>query len=205
MGQLVQTLKDPERTGSTKRQFGTCGDVNLRMKIDRVRLRMDVSYRDLAFILHSQPSLPPYSDFPQEYTLQRNFFAAIGADKNWSDWITLGVIAGVERPATLTSPKGIAGAETQGTSTAVIRNNNIDTLITILPPGKKAIPQYALKGTAKLDFARIFSAVFEVFFSYDGNQTRYRRKCDDPDTCPFEYTFGEFQQVGINATLQARF
>jgi len=202
---ITQTLKDPESTGSTTRQAGVAGDVNVRMKIDRIRLRLDLSYRDLAFILHSQPSLPPYSDFPKEYELEPNLFGAIGADKNWGDWLTLGLIAGVEKPATLTSPKGIPGQATEGKSTAVIRNNNIDTLITILPVGKSAIPQTAVKGTAKLDFAKIFSAVFEVFYSYDGNQTRYRRTCDDPDQCPFEYTFGEFNQLGVNATLQARF
>lgn len=202
---MAQTLKDPENTGSTKRQIGMAGDLNFRMKINRYRLRLDLSYRDLAFILHSQPSLPPYSDFPEAYDLEPNYFAAVGGDRNWGDWLTLGVIAGVEKPATLTSPKGIPGAETQGTSTAVIRNNNIDTLITILPAGKEAIPQVAVKGTAKLDFGRIFSAVLEVFYSYDGNQTRYRRACDDPEQCPFEYTFGEFNQLGVNATLQARF
>ncbi len=202
---MAQTLKDPDATGSTKRQLGFAGDVNFRMKINRVRLRLDLSARDLAFILHSQPSLPPYSDFPSEYEIERNYFAAIGIDRNWSDFLTLGVIGGIERPATLTAPKGIPGAETNGTSTAVIRNNNIDTLITILPPGEKAVPQLAVKGTAKIDFARIFSAVLEVFYSYDGNQTRYRRTCADPEICPFEYTFGEFNQLGVNATLQARF
>jgi hypothetical protein len=202
---MAQTLKDPERTGSTKRQLGMAGDINFRMKLDRYRLRLDLSYRDLAFILHSQPSLPPYSDFPDAYTLEPNYFAAVGVDRNWSDFLTLGVIAGIEKPATLTSPKGIAGAETRGTSTAVIRNNNIDTLITILPPGEEAVPQVAVKGSAKVDFARIFSAVLEVFYSYDGNQTRYRRTCADPEQCPFEYTFGEFNQLGVNATLQARF
>jgi len=202
---LAQTLKDPERTGSTKRQFGMAGDLNVRMKIDRYRLRLDLSFRDLAFILHSQPSLPPYSDFPAAYQLEPNYFAALGADRNWSDWLTLGLIGGIEKPATLTSPKGIPGAMTQGTSTAVIRNNNIDTLITILPAGEAAAPQFALKGTAKLDFAKIFSAIFEVFYSYDPNQTRYRRACDDPDQCPFKYDFGEFNQLGVNATLQARF
>lgn len=202
---MTQTLKDPEATGSTTRQLGLAGDMNFRMKINRYRLRLDLSYRDLAFILHSQPSLPPYSDFPEAYDLEPNLFAAVGIDRNWSDWVTLGVIAGVEKPATLTSPKGIPGAETTGTSTAVIRNNNIDTLITILPAGKEAVPQIAVKGSAKLDFARIFSAVLEVFYSYDGNQTRYQRACADPEQCPFEYTFGEFNQLGVNATLQARF
>ena len=51
----------------------------------------------------------------------------------------------------------------------------------------------------------VFSAVLEVFYSYDGNQTRYRRVCSDPDECAFAYDFGEFHQLGVNATLQARF
>jgi hypothetical protein len=204
---LGQTLKDPQATGSTVKQFGMAGDLNVRVKIDRIRLRLDVSYRDLAFILHSQPSLPPYEDFPAAYSTSADYFAAIGADNNWGDWLTLGLIAGVEKPATLTSPKGIPGAETDatGTSTAVIRNNNIDTLITILPAGESAVPQFALKGTAKFDFANMFSALVELFYSYDGNQSRYVRTCSDPQQCPFAYEFGAFNQLGLNATLQARF
>ena len=204
---IGQTLRDPDKTGSTKLQIGKAGDLNVRVKMDRIRLRADLSFRDLAFILHSQPSLPPYSDFPSEYKVKPDLFAAAGIDKNWDDWLTLGVIAGLDMPATLTSPKGIPGATTDamGTSTAVIRNNNIDTLITILPAGEKAAPQVALKGTAKVDFAKVFTAIFELFYSYDPNQTRYERSCSDPDTCPFQYKFGQFNQLGINATLQARF
>ncbi|MDB4960720.1 MAG: hypothetical protein JWP01_719 [Myxococcales bacterium] len=202
---LGQTLKHPEKTGTTTVQKGFAGDLNVRVKIDRVRLRLDLSYRDLAFILHSQPSLPPYSDFPASYEIQPNLFAAIGFDKNWGDWLTLGLIGGVERPATLSTDKGIPGATTTGKSTAVIRNNNIDTLITILPPDESAVPQIAVKGTSKIDFGRIFSAVLEVFYSYDGNQSTYERVCSDPDQCQFKYKFGEFNQLGINATLQARF
>ena len=203
---LGQTLKDPEKIGDTVIQKGYAGDVNIRAKLDRVRLRADLSFRDLAFILHSQPSLPPYSDFPKDYTTKSNFFAAFGADKNWNDWLTLGVIGGVERPATLTSEKGIPGDTTMTTkSTAVIRNNNIDTLITILPEGQKVALQYAVKGTAKIDFGRIFTTVLEVFYSYDPNQTRFAREGDDPDTSNFKYVFGEFNQLGINATLQCRF
>ena len=206
---LGQTLKDPDATGSTVPQLGMAGDLNVRVKIDRIRLRLDLSNRDLAFILHSQPSLPPYEGFPKAYTTSADYFAAVGVDKNWGDWLTLGLIAGVEKPATLTSPKGSpvagGGTDAMGASTAVIRNNNIDTLITILPAGESAVAQFALKGTAKVDFAKIFSALVEVFYSYDGNQTRYVRTCSDPETCPFAYQFGQFNQLGLNATLQARF
>jgi hypothetical protein len=204
---LGQTLKDSDKTGSTKTQIGKAGDVNVRVKLDRIRLRADFSYRDLAFILHSQPSIPTFADFPSAYKVKPNLFASVGADHNWGDWLTLGLIFGVDKPATLTSPKGVPGGATDaaGTSTAVIRNNNIDTLITILPEGKEAVAQIAVKGTVKVDFAKIFSAVLEVFYSYDGNQTHFRRTCSDPDTCPFEYVFGDFNQLGVNATLQARF
>jgi hypothetical protein len=202
---MGQTLKDPARTGSTVVQKGYAGDINVRVKYDRIRLRMDLSYRDLAFILHSQPSLPPYADFPADYKLAPNLFGAVGVDKNWGDWLTLGVIAGVELPATLTTPKGIPGAATVGQSTAVVRNNNIDTLITILPPDTDALPQTAVKGTVKVDFGKIYSAVLEVFYSYDPNQTRFTRQCDDPENCAFEYEPGQYNQLGVNATLQARF
>ena len=202
---IGQTLKDPGKVGSTKVQKGFAGDVNIRVKMDRIRFRADFSARNLAFILHTAPSLPTYSDFPSDYSTTTNFFASAGVDKNWDDWITLGVIVGVDKPATLTSEKGIPGSMSTAKSTAVIRNNNIDTLITILPEGKKAVPQFAIKGTAKLDFGRVFTTVFEAFYSYDGNQTKFEREGSDPEQSNFKYVFGEFNQLGFNATLQARF
>ena len=208
---LGQTLKDPDKTGSTKVQVGKAGDLNVRVMMDRIRLRLDVSYRDLAFILHSVPSLPTYEDFPGVYQVSPDLFAAVGADKNWDDFLTLGVVVGVEKPATLKSPIGIPGGATgtTGTSTAVIRNNNIDTIITILKQGDDAVPQFAMKGTAKLTFGRIYSALLEIFYSYDGNSTRYQRTgCTSDQACPentFQFVHGEFNQLGINATLQARF
>jgi opacity protein-like surface antigen len=208
---MGQTLKDPEKTGATDIQMGMAGDVNVRVMIDRWRLRFDASYRDLAFILHSTPSLPTFEDFPSDYKTSPDLFAAVGLDRNWNDFLTLGAVAGIEKPATLTSPDGIPGGMTGvgGTSTAVIRNDNVNTIITILPAGKDAVPQLAIKGTAKLTFGRIYSALLEVFYSYDGNQTTYQRVgCTSQEACPtapFQYVFGQFNQLGVNATLQARF
>jgi hypothetical protein len=213
---IGQTLKHPEMTGTTTIQKGYAADLNVRVMIDRLRLRFDASYRTLAFILHSQPSLPTYSDFPADYETAPNSSATIGADRNWSDFLTIGAIFGIDKPATLTSEKGVPGGMTGvvGESTAVIRNNNIDTLITILPADCddgagfapcEAVPQLATKGFVKLDFGRVYTALLEVFYSYDGNVTRYRRvDVGDPES-PFEFQFGDFNQLGINATLQARF
>jgi hypothetical protein len=204
---MGQTLKHPEMTGTTTVQKGYAADLNVRVMLDRVRIRFDASMRTLAYILHSQPSLPTYSDFPSEYSVEPDYFMAIGFDRNWNDFLTLGAIFGVDKPATLTSSKGIPGGMTgaSGESTAVIRNNNIDTLITILPVGEKAVPQFAAKGSAKLDFGRIYSAVVEIFYSYDGNVTHYQRIDPNNPESPFEFEFGNFNQLGLNATLQARF
>jgi len=200
---LGQTLKDPENSGSTKIQWGTAGDLNLRAMFDRIRVRVDVQYRDLAFILHSVPSLPTYSDFPMEYDISPNYFAAAGVDRNWGDRLTLGAVLGLEMPATLTSPTGIPGDTTAtGESTAVIRNNGSQTIITVLPAGETAVPQIALKGSAQLDFGDIYAALLDVYFAYDGNQTRLTR--DDPED-QFRYEFGELNQLGVNLTLQAKF
>jgi hypothetical protein len=205
---LGQTLKDPEASGSTKVQWGVAGDVNVRAMLDRYRFRLDLQYRDLAFILHSVPSLPTYSDFPRMYDIKPNFFAAAGVDRNFDDRLTLGAVVGVEMPATLTSPTGIPGDTTAtGETTAVIRNNGQSTIITILPLGDdgepvKAVPQVATKLSAQLDFGEIYSALLDVYYAYDGNQTRLTR--EGPEDL-FEYTFSEFNQLGVNATLQARF
>ncbi len=200
---LAQTLKDPEKTGSTKIQPGIAGDVNIRVMMDRVRLRFDAQYRDLAFILHSVPSLPTYSDFPKQYEIQPNFFAAAGVDKNWNDRLTLGATVGLELPATLTSPTGIAGdTAATGKSTAVIRNNGQQTLITVLPTGESRAAQIAVKGSGQIDFGDIYSALVDVYYSYDPNQTRLKRSGPE-DT--FKYEFGDFNQLGVNITLQAKF
>jgi len=198
-----QTLKDPDVSGGTKMQVGYAGDINTRVKINRTRLRMDLSYRDLAFILHSTPSLPTYSDFPPEYVRTGDFFAAVGADQNFAGTgLTLGLIAGVDMPATLQTPTGaIPGdmVDGMGESTAVVRNEGD---IVVLPPGEDALPQLALKFTGRLDFADSFAALTDVYYVRDPNQTRLVR--DDPES-ELMREFGEFNQLGFNFTLQAKF
>ncbi len=199
---IGQTLKDPERTGSTVVQYGKAWDVNARVKLDHTRFRLDAQVRDLAFILHSTPSLPTYSDFPMEYDKTANYFIAAGADQNFRDQLTLGMVLGLDMPATLTTPTGVIPGDTvggNGTSTAVIRGGDD---ITILPEGESAAPQLAAKFTARLDFAELFASILDVYYTYDPNQTRLRREGPE-DLLTRE--FGEFNQLGVNITLQARF
>lgn len=197
-----QTLKDPTKSGSTKRQWGNAGDVNLRVMYDKIRVRFDASYRDLAYLLHTVPSLPAYQDFAPDYDVAPNYFAALGGDINLFDRLTVGATIGMDKPATLTTPNALPGVTEVGRSTAVVRNNGGTLLITILPEGKKAVPAIATKFTAQLDFGEVFSAIADLYYVRDENTTRLTR--DNPEG-PLMFTFGEFNQLGMNLTLQARF
>jgi hypothetical protein len=182
------------------------------VKLDRWRLRLDLSYRDVAFVLHDQPSTPSIPNLPSLSAFQAlpaanattgDYFGAIGADRNWGDWLTLGLIGGVEKPATVKFPDGVPGMPGGGPVNAVVRSNNVNTLVTLLPTGDSATEQVVVKGTAKLDFARVYSVLVELFYSHDGNQVRDRTACTSLEVCSPEA--GTYNQLGLNATLQARF
>jgi hypothetical protein len=150
--------------------------------------------------------LPTYRDFADVYEIAPNFFAAAGVDHNWQDRYTAGVVVGVELPATLKSPSGIPGDPiAMGESTAVIRNQGSTTLISVLPEGEKAAAQFAAKFTGQIDFGDIFSAIADVYFAYDPNQTRLSRVDPDDEDSLLTYDFGEFNQLGANLTLLAKF
>ena len=203
LSMLGQTLKDPNVTGGTTIQPASAGDVNVRVKYNHTRFRFDAQYRDLGFILHTTPSLPTYSAFPESYERTPNFFVAGGADHHFEDTgLTLGVILGVDMPATLTTPTGTLPGDTvtgSGQSTAVIRGPDS---IAILPEGEDALPQLASKFTGRVDFNEYFAGLVDVYYSYDPNQTRLRRAGPNE---PFERQFGELNQLGFNFTLQSRF
>jgi hypothetical protein len=171
---------------------------------DRWRFRFDLSYRDLAFIQHTVPSIPSYSDFPMQYQIKPDLFGAIGVDKNWDDKYTLGVVVGVEKPATFTSPSSVPGDTTAstGNTTAVVRNNGQSTLITILPPGKEAVEQVAVKLSGQVNFGVVYAALINAYYSYDGNLTTGSRSGPEGE---FQFAFTQFNQIGMDVTLQAKF
>ena len=56
----------------------------------------------------------------------------------------------------------------------------------------------------RADFAKVFSGLLEVFYSHDRNQVHLRNAASDPSS-PASYVVGKADQLGFNATLQARF
>jgi hypothetical protein len=199
---IAQTLKDPNAPGATRTQLGFAGDLNVRVKVDTLRVKLDLMARDLAYILHSVPSLPTYWDFPDTYQTKPELFAAAGADYYFPEsQVTAGLTVGLDRPATLTTPTAemILGNLTTST-TIVVRN---DSSRSVLPPGADVAWVWAVKATLRKDFGDAFAALLDVYYQYDPNTVRYDRTSSEGSFNVAE--FATFDQLGFDITLQARF
>lgn len=199
---VQQTLKDPDMTGSTTTQVGKAGDINVRVKLDRTRFKLDFMTRDLGFILHTIPSLPTYSDFPAAYETTPEYFVSAGADQFFpAAGLTAGLTVGLDLPATLSVPQAAAvPGNTTSSTTFVIRNESDRSG---LPDGEKVAALIAVKGSARIDFGESFAALADLYYQYDPNTVRYDRQ--DPGDLFTRATFANFNQIGFNITLQARF
>jgi hypothetical protein len=212
---IGQTLKDPYNTGSTVTQYGYAGDVNVRVKFNRTRFRFDVMSRSLSFILHSIPSLPTYTDFATDCgksadgrcsSVTPEYYLSAGVDQNLPDsGITAGVSVGLDIPATLTTPRAQDITGNQTTATTVVLRNDAIAYGSFLPKGKDVAPIFALKATLRYDFADAFAAFADVYYQYDPNTTEYDRSGNESNFMGVDPKFANFNQLGFNVTLQARF
>ena len=206
-GEIIgQTLADPDKIGSTKIQWAKAGDINARVMIDRIRLRADVSFRDLAYVLQNQPSLPSYQDFSSAFQVAPDIFADVGVDRNWHDRLTLGLVFGFDRPAYMSAPSGLPGDTTggqpTGSQTQVIRNNGFGNIASILPPGAKPEAAVAVKATGQVTFGAVYAFLVNVYYQYDPNMTVGAL---DPMSGEFNFKFDHLNQLGLDLTLQAKF
>jgi hypothetical protein len=212
----AQTLQDPDRVQSTKNQLATAADLNLRIKWNHTRIRLDAAFRSLEFVLLNVPSFVPYQDFPKAATVQPDILVAVGADHNFARLgLTVGGTFGVDQPASFTPPPGMPlPPEISGTAagdpgntlnrsaTVVVRNEGD---FSILPPGQSAVPIFALKAVAREDFNDVFATILDVYYVRDENRTILSAgNPGDPMALPIR-KFIEPNQIGFNLTLQARF
>jgi hypothetical protein len=199
---IFQTLKDPSATGSTRTQFGFAADLNARVKWNFFRFRADLMVRDLAFILHSVPSLPTYTDFLDEYDTRPELFAAFGVDRYFpGPQVTAGLTVGFDAPATIKTPlaSDIPGNQTTS-NTLVVRNESYRS---VLPEGEDPALTWAIKGSVRVDIGPGFAALADLYFQYDPNTVRYERTSSEGTFQRAE--FARFEQLGFNLTLQTRF
>lgn len=201
---LAQSLMNPDRTASTRIQPAAAVAVQARFKYDYWRFYAIGLYRTLSFIQFDVPGLPPYVDFVNGSTVRPELWAAIGGDRNFpNQHLTLGLILGVQNPASVSAPRFDFGGGNPppgltGPRTVVVRDVN---LFAILPADTEILPIFSIKGTFRLDISEYFALLGEVFYNRDDNRVTFR----DSVASISQPVFEQPNQLGFNAVVQARF
>lgn len=201
---LGQTLVDPDTFGKTKVQKAWAVAVQARFKYDFWRLYVLGQARSLSFIQLDVPGFPPYTDFASGSVVRPELWSAVGGDRFFEKLhLTVGVVAGIQSPASLTAPKLELGGVNPpqgltGRRTVVLRDVNLPS---ILPEGESVLPIVSVKTTFKLDLSDYFAALGEVFYNWDANRTTFLDSTASVATPAFEKP----HQLGFNLILQARY
>lgn len=201
---LGQTLVDPDKFAATRVQPAAAVALQARFKLDFWRFYAIGLYRTLSFIQFDVPGLPPYYDFSNGSTVRPELWAAIGGDRYLPDaHLTLGLILGVQNPASVSAPRfDFGGANPPpgltGPRTVVVRDVN---LFAILPAETVVLPIFSVKATAKLDISEYFALLGEVFYNRDENRVTFR----DSTQSISQPVFEQPNQLGFNVVAQARF
>lgn len=201
---LTQTLVDPDRFASTKPQMASAVAVQARFKYDYWRFYALGLFRTLSFIQFDVPGLPPFFDFSAGSTVRPELWGAIGGDRYFpKQHLTLGLILGVQSPASVSAPRFDFGGTNPppgltGPRTVVVRDVN---LFAILPPDVAVLPIFSVKGTFRFDISEYFAVLGEAFYNRDENRVTFR----DSTTFISQPVFENPNQLGFNAVVQARF
>lgn len=200
---LTQTVQDFERPGTSVRQPATAGDFQAKFKIDKTRLHLTLSYRDLPFILFNVPSITPFQDFANDAELTPEFFLAVGGDYYIESLrLTPGLIAGVQMPASVKTDLDLGAnplPTLQGNRTVVFRDEGFRE---ILPAGEEAKPIYSGKGSARMDLSDSMAAAGEIYYTYDPNRSTI---ASNEGSTANVRIFNDPHRLGFNLLLQARF
>jgi hypothetical protein len=203
------TLQDPDPTKSqsTTRQSAGAADLNARVKWNHWRVKADFVYQDLGYLLLNVPSFVPFQALsPNLSTTSPQFWAAAGADYYFENQrFTLGITGGVELPATFKGnlPPSFANDlptdALPASTTVVVRQ---DGIYDVLPANTAALPIYAAKVTAQLNFL-YFYVVLDGLVAYDNNVTHLARINNDPQQVATR-VFNNPWQLGFNLAFQVR-
>lgn len=201
---LAQTLVNPDKYASTKIQPAAAVALQARFKYDYWRFYALGLMRTLSFIQFDVPGLPPYTDFTKGSVVRPELWAAIGGDKNFpNQHLTLGLILGVQNPASVRAPRFDFGganppAGVTGPRTVVVRDVNT---FAILPYDEAVLPIFSVKATGRLDISEYFAVLGEVFYNRDDNRVTFL----DSEASIAQPVFQQPNQLGFNVVVQARF
>ena len=213
---VVNLLEDPEpgNLGGIVPQQGIAADLNFRMKYGYLRMHVDIMYRDLPFILKDVPGFVPFQAFTRNQAHTPEFFAAAGIDYFIAPaHLTIGIIAGVQIPATFrgTLPTELTGQVPTGSlggqQIVVVREEGDFVILpTVDAAGNpvEIIPIFSAKLNIKWQLSEFLAILGQLLFSVDNNETRLVRAQGGDGTVE-RREFVEPIRLGFNIMAQARF
>jgi hypothetical protein len=209
-GTVTQTTlqdPDPTKSQSTTRQTASAADLNARIKYNHWRLKADLVYQDLGYLLLNVPSFVPFQALSSTLsTTSPQFWGAVGADYFFEPQrFTFGATLGLELPATFKGnlPPSFANDlptdALPASTTVVVRQ---DGIYDVLPANATAQPIYAAKVSASYNFL-YFYVLLDGLIAYDTNVTHLARINNDPQQVATR-VFNNPWQLGFNLAFQVR-
>jgi len=198
---LRQTLIDVDRSNTTSWQTGIAADANLKLRIGKLRVNLDVVYRDAAFLLFNTPSLYPYHTFGEGSKTTPQLYTALNVDYfvEKARW-TPGLIFGVMLPASYLGPSYQEG----GNPTLVVIRGQND--LDILPSDRdQPFTVLSLKTTQKVELSPMMAVIAEVSWTTDYNRSKIVAGGEDPSGAVRVLDETVANALGLNLLLQARF
>jgi hypothetical protein len=196
---LRQNLKDFDRAGATKLQGATAGAVQATLKSGYFRIQGTGIFRDVPFVLRSQPGFIPFETIPREAQTQAEMFFAFAADYFIEKLhLTPNLGVGIQMPSTFKSSQ-VDAFGIDISRTVVIRQQGN---LALLPEGKGRVPIVQTRASLRWDLSPMMAAIFWAQYVRDNNATRLEKA---PDGTNYLRTFVAPDFLGLGTALQARF
>jgi hypothetical protein len=196
---LEQNLKDYDVPGATRLQHGNAGAMQAVLKAGYARASLTGIFRDLPFVMRSQPGYIPFQTLPADARTESEMFFATAADYHLPGLkLTPGIGGGIKFPSTFSSVSASQfGAIAR---TVVVREQGN---IAILPNGKGRVPIVQARLSLRWDISEMMSAVLWAQLIHDNNATFVERDPSEGTLTLRVFVKPDF--VGFGSSFQARF
>lgn len=198
-----QILEDADRIGTTRRDYGYAGDVNVMVRDGAWSLNLDLVARSLEFLVQDTPGLFPFSTVPDTLDTRPELFAALGADYYIESLhLQPGLTLGVQLPAVARNEGVGADGGPVETVTVVRKTKNVLGQTTVepvpLPSGEEVRPVFSAKLNLAGHLSPIVTVIAELQLTVDHNLTT-----NDPEAGV--RSFENPYILGLGLLAQARF
>lgn len=177
---LGQRLADPDVLGKTRVQAAMAWAIRARLQHDYLRLELNLLFRDLGFLVASNPGyltsagLPTWEAWSKNAALAPELMASLAADYHFPrQHLTLGLSSGLLFPAHVTTKLYASTAGSSAPPTLIGEH----TMIvgpggqTVLPEGEDPRPLVNSRLSLRLDLSEMLYTRLWLQHRYDPNST----------------------------------